>query len=168
MESKLENGNASLIQTSNSKRSVFGTLTLCCIIFLCIVLFLCVLTLPIIQIVMGSLYMHSCPMNPHLPIYLISAGVAILILIITYTIEVPTDKSRLWTIIKIVVAILCLTCFITGSVWIFRDKGIVQYHNPKYSSTYCEYLLFSTAYGTMFVNYSLFFGAVCYSYKSPK
>ncbi|CAF3826277.1 unnamed protein product, partial [Rotaria sordida] len=71
------------------------------------------------------------------------------------------EKSTFWSILQILSGIFCLAWFITGSVWIFRAKGKVQYYYPYYESTYCDYTLFNFAFGTLFINYGLLFGHVC-------
>lgn len=57
----------------------------CPFVLLAFILFL---GIPVVQIVIGSLYKNECPVNPRIPIYLIVTGVASLTLIPTVILAV--------------------------------------------------------------------------------
>ena len=57
----------------------------CPFVLLALILFL---GIPVVQIVIGSLYKNECPVNPRIPIYLIVTGVATLTLIPTVILAV--------------------------------------------------------------------------------
>jgi len=52
---------------------------------------LLVFALPISQIIIGSLYIHSCPMNDLIPIYLIVAGILTFIFLIISIVKVKAN-----------------------------------------------------------------------------
>lgn len=53
-----------------------------CFVFAFIGIVLCVCALPITQIVIGSLFIHQCPVNNFIPIHLIITGLATFTLLI--------------------------------------------------------------------------------------
>ncbi|CAF1317299.1 unnamed protein product [Rotaria sordida] len=127
-----------------------------------------IFAVPIAQVIIGFSHKNSCPINHLIPIYLIVAGFATLVLLIITCIKFFYEKSTFWSILQILSGIFCLAWFITGSVWIFRAKGKVQYYYPYYESTYCDYTLFNFAFGTLFINYGLLFGHVCNNSESKR
>ncbi len=71
-----------------TKRSAGEVLSTSCLLFIFIGIIILVSATPIIQVIVGSLYKNSCPMNHLIPIYLIVAGVATLTLFIISIIKV--------------------------------------------------------------------------------
>ncbi|CAF1516128.1 unnamed protein product [Rotaria sordida] len=119
-----------------------------------------IFAVPIAQVIIGFSHKNSCPINHLIPIYLIVAGFATLVLLIIECIKFFYEKSTFWSTLHILSAIFCLGWFIQGSIWIFRAKGNVQYYYPYYESIYCDHTLFDFAFGTLFVSYGFLFGFV--------
>ncbi|CAF1203159.1 unnamed protein product [Rotaria sordida] len=120
-----------------------------------------IFAVPIVQVYIGFTYKNSCPINHLIPIYLIIAGFVTLALLIISGIKLCFEESLFWSILQFLFGLVCLGWFITGSVWIFRAKGKVQYYYPYYESTFCDYTLFNCAFGTLFISYGFLFGLVC-------
>ncbi len=71
-----------------TKRSTSEVLTITGALILFIALIIVVSAVPITQVIIGSLYKDSCPINSLIPIYLIVAGVTTLTLLIVTIINV--------------------------------------------------------------------------------
>ena len=73
--------------SSKQKFSQGKLLTFCFLLALIAIIFF-VFSLPITQIVIGSLYINQCPVNNLIPIHLIVTGVSTLILFIICIVQV--------------------------------------------------------------------------------
>ncbi|CAF3956847.1 unnamed protein product [Adineta steineri] len=140
----------------NSNNKLFTSFLILFLVFI----FISIVAVPILQIVLGSLYINECPIDHRIPIYLIVAGGATLILFITLAMKIIMEKSSLWIIPHGLPVLFCLGWFITGSVWIFHAKSKVQHYRPDVSSTYCQYSVFNCAFGTLFISYGFLFASV--------
>nr|XP_033811027.1 transmembrane protein 272-like [Geotrypetes seraphini] len=76
------------------------------------------LGLSIAMITMGALYLHNCSGEPNIPIYLIVAGVFILVLIITYPLKTVSLK---FATLDGIIGLFLFAWLIAGSVWVFRN-----------------------------------------------
>jgi hypothetical protein len=63
-----------------------GTILLACLIGLLALII--VAGIPLTQVIVGSLFKNQCPIDPHIPIYLIVSGAATLTLLITLILHV--------------------------------------------------------------------------------
>ncbi|CAF5026822.1 unnamed protein product [Rotaria sp. Silwood1] len=98
--------------------------------------------MPITQVIIGSLYLNSCPVDDRIPKYLIIAGVGKLI-------------CFAFAIIKETVSIICA-------------KKRVQYSNPYDTLTYCEYLVITCVTVTLFFSYGSVIGVLGYPIETEK
>lgn len=71
-----------------TKRSAGEVLSISCMLVLFIGLIIVISAIPIVQVIMGSLYKDSCPINYLIPIYLIVAGCTTLTLLIVSIMKV--------------------------------------------------------------------------------
>ena len=84
-ESSLTKEKTNIQNTEAINSNARTILCACPFVLLALVLFL---GIPLVQIVIGSLYKNECPVNPLIPIYLIVTGVATLTLIPTVILAV--------------------------------------------------------------------------------
>jgi len=92
IEPSSEMNNPSLVKKQNflkrMKQSAGNTLIFTCLVLLLLLIIIALVAMPISQIILGSLYKNSCPMNDHIPVYLILAGIGSLIFQILIIFEV--------------------------------------------------------------------------------
>ncbi|XP_048063395.1 transmembrane protein 272-like [Megalobrama amblycephala] len=112
--------------------------------------------LPIAEIAIGAIYLHDCPKQPYIPIYLLVSGVITLVLDLLAwlpSIKTPAYKKFrcFFTCAWSLFVCLFLFCwFIAGNVWIY------SIHLPNYSGTdYCNKTLYLFAFWTTTVIYIL-------------
>uniref|UniRef100_A0A3P8SDT0 Si:dkey-19b23.12 n=1 Tax=Amphiprion percula TaxID=161767 RepID=A0A3P8SDT0_AMPPE len=122
---------------------------------------LCVM--PIVQIAIGAVYLHDCPRQHYIPIYLIVLGVFSLVLALLSCLPCAQDPndgtssplSYVFTAWNSLVSLFLLCWFITGSVWIYSiyqpnyDEAITEVH------PYCNRRLYLFAFWTTTVAYIL-------------
>ncbi|CAF1001005.1 unnamed protein product [Rotaria sordida] len=109
--------------------------------------------IPLVQIIIGSLYKDKCPVNPYIPIYLIVTGAATLTVLPTLILGVTVKKLSFLLYLNMVFALLMFGWFITGTVWVIQSQNKVQFYNPNLRSTYCHNSVFSIARTLSFLNY---------------
>jgi len=85
----LSGSNRNIFQ--RAKNYVTGTWAMIAIVLAFVFVTLLVFALPISQIIIGSLYIHSCPMNDLIPIYLIVAGILTFIFLIISIVKVKAN-----------------------------------------------------------------------------
>lgn len=97
-----------------------GAMTCCCVIFL---LVLALLGYGIAKIVMGSVYIHDCPLEQMIPIYLIVSGLAPLLFGGCRRKEEGQETSLGSVVCSIVGLLFNIAWLICGSVWVYTHFG---------------------------------------------
>ncbi|CAF0776464.1 unnamed protein product [Adineta ricciae] len=124
---------------------------------------------PIFQLMLGCRYFHECPVNSHIPQYLLVAGItglSIILLGIIFILFTLFVASRLRaknarspplpvaiTLLAVFLVEICFVLFlcawsIVGSVWILKVWNKVQYEFP-FATDYCDPILYRFAYGLL-------------------
>uniref|UniRef100_A0A3Q2DVA0 Si:dkey-19b23.12 n=1 Tax=Cyprinodon variegatus TaxID=28743 RepID=A0A3Q2DVA0_CYPVA len=110
--------------------------------------------IPIAEIAIGAIYLHECPAQEKIPIYLIVMGVFSLTLNLLTCLpcvsnsesDGPTKLSRGFTVWNSLVSTFLFAWFITGNVWIY------SIYQPNYSKNstdlgaYCDKTLYLFAF----------------------
>ncbi|XP_068117636.1 transmembrane protein 272-like [Hyperolius riggenbachi] len=99
--------------------------------------------LSIAMIVLGSLYIDQCPIQPLIPIFLIVAGAVHLLGFVLMPLQFVCPKVT-YTI-EGIVGLFSLSWFIAGSVWVFS----IYQTNPKL----CHDTLYKFAFGILIFEY---------------
>ncbi|XP_075044813.1 transmembrane protein 272-like [Mixophyes fleayi] len=99
--------------------------------------------LSIAMIIIGSMHVDNCPIEPKIPIYLIVAGVFHLVAFALLPLKLVGD--RLAYAIESVMALFSFCWFIAGSVWVFR----IYQENPRR----CNDLVYKFAFGILIFEY---------------
>ncbi|XP_061565547.1 transmembrane protein 272-like [Cololabis saira] len=119
--------------------------------------------LPIAQIAIGAVYLHDCPRQPYIPIYLIVVGVFGIILSVLPCLPgtqdpkdaPPTPLGRICTCWNSLTSIFLFCWFITGNVWIY------SIYQPNYNKTttavdpFCDKTLYLFAFWSTTLIYIL-------------
>jgi hypothetical protein len=125
-------------------------------------------SIAIVSFIFGILYLHNCPIQPLIPVYLIVQGaVGLLILVIhlvaiVYILYITRFKYHFIGTVAILTAFLGLflfAWFIAGNVWIFRVVNRVQFTDQTKTNSYCNGTLYHAAFWLLIVEYimSVFF-----------
>ncbi|UJR24387.1 hypothetical protein I4U23_005764 [Adineta vaga] len=153
------------LNSSNRHRSLLSTcsITIGCILFLIII----VLSIPIAQLVIGIKYLHQCPIQSNIPIYLIvSASVCIFALFFGFLHFVFAERDfpkYLKWFSRIIIGLLSLFGFIwliIGSVWTYSIANRVQHIDPN-GSNYCHEVLYRFSYAITILFYISSFFSCC-------
>ncbi|KAM4714283.1 transmembrane protein 272 isoform 1-T2 [Anableps anableps] len=123
--------------------------------------FLCII--PIAQIAIGAVYLHECPVQENIPIYLIVSGVFSLILDLLSCLPCtrgPKDGSQSvlsqsFTVWNSLVSLFLFCWFITGNVWIYSVYEPNYIKNSTDVSLYCNKTLYLFAFWTTTLVYIL-------------
>lgn len=99
--------------------------------------------LSIAMIIIGSMHVDNCPVEPNIPIYLIVAGIFHLLAFVLIPLKMVAEK--LAYSIESVLGIFSFCWFIAGSVWVFR----VYQDNPRR----CNDLAYKFAFGILIFEY---------------
>ncbi|XP_075044814.1 transmembrane protein 272-like [Mixophyes fleayi] len=99
--------------------------------------------LSIAMVVIGSMYIDKCEVQPKIPIYLIVAGVVHLVGFLLSLLKLVSEKAMYG--IEGVMGIFSLCWFIAGSVWVF---SIYQNHPRN-----CDDTLYKFAFGILIFEY---------------
>ncbi|XP_055021471.1 uncharacterized protein LOC110159392 isoform X2 [Boleophthalmus pectinirostris] len=87
----------------------------------CTILVVC--SFPMVQIVMGAVYVSSCPVAPALPVYLMVSGVGTLLFISLLALPPllcpDRHRSSLWTLCMLCLGLVFLAWFLYGSYVIY-------------------------------------------------
>ncbi|XP_040264869.1 transmembrane protein 272-like [Bufo bufo] len=106
--------------------------------------------LGIAMIVIGSIHIHDCAIEPNIPIYLVVAGAVSLLLVVLWPLMLCAP--RVAYTIDGVLGLFTLAWFIAGSVWVFR---IYQTDPRDCNDTLYKFafgiLIFKYAYAALFV-----------------
>ncbi|KAI1898814.1 hypothetical protein AGOR_G00076230 [Albula goreensis] len=101
--------------------------------------------LPIPIITLGALYLHDCPKQPNIPIYLVVGGVVcLLICILSFFSSGQQDlcKGALCSACKFILYLFGFCWFIAGSVWVYTifPPNYESPHQEDYSYTACVFI----------------------------
>lgn len=136
-----------------------GFTTVLALLYLCFLL-----ALPIVKLVIGSLYEKQCPVNKNIPLYVIISGacglsIAVLILFTSacayYRSSLKARKRTHGFIIFIIAISRGLRGFITlflfiwffvGNIWVFNARYRVRTDKPNDANNYCHPTLYWFAY----------------------
>ncbi|UJR32565.1 hypothetical protein I4U23_020026 [Adineta vaga] len=148
--------------------------------------FHCQLLLPlsivIVSFVVGILYVHDCPSQSYIPIYLIVQGAVglfifvIHLVAIVYIIYIDKYKYQFITLIAFLSAFLILflfVWFIVGNISVFSIVKRVQFNDQTNIGSYCNGVLYQTAFWLIICTYimSIYFccsfACIPQSRKSP-
>ncbi|XP_075182575.1 transmembrane protein 272-like isoform X5 [Anomaloglossus baeobatrachus] len=99
--------------------------------------------LSIAMIIIGSMHVDNCPIEPKIPIYLIVAGVFHLLAFSLIPLKMVGEK--LAYTIESVLGVFSFCWFIAGSVWVFR----IYQENPRR----CNDLCYKFAFGILIFEY---------------
>ncbi|XP_063801201.1 transmembrane protein 272-like isoform X2 [Pseudophryne corroboree] len=99
--------------------------------------------LSIAMVIIGSMHVDNCPVEPKIPIYLIVAGVFHLVAFALLPLKLVGDK--LAYAIESIMALFSFCWFIAGSVWVFR----IYQDNPRR----CNDLVYKFAFGILIFEY---------------
>jgi len=119
---------------------------LACSITVTIILII-LMVVPICMIIVGIIYVKSCPMEKMVPIWLIVFGSLSIVKNVSTLIQrikMIVSKNKEESFSKFVnffdsfMALFMIIWFICGNVWIYRHGGVVQFKNPHEKSTYCH------------------------------
>ncbi|CAF1120274.1 unnamed protein product [Adineta ricciae] len=112
--------------------------------------------LPIAQVVIGSLYKNSCPLNNLIPTYLLVSGILGICLLISivcmFSIRKKAGKVRdICSFFQYLLGIIYLGWFFVGCVWIFGASTFIQFTNPLDTYYYCDVTVFYGAFITLII-----------------
>ncbi|KAI4887412.1 hypothetical protein NFI96_018882, partial [Prochilodus magdalenae] len=119
---------------------------------------LIVIALPIAQLVIGGKYLHQCPVQPYIPIYLLVSGGFSLALTFLSCLPCAQESedgsqstlSSLCTAWNSLVTLFLFCWFIAGNVWIY---SIYQPNYVPDQAAYCAKVLYLFAFWTTTVVY---------------
>ncbi|CAF2510885.1 unnamed protein product [Rotaria sp. Silwood2] len=122
-----------------------------------------VAVIPILQIYIGRRYTDNCPLDWHIPFYLVVAGVVGITVILLGIIQavlkakVFLNRAREKSNVSLTVSVVCVAClatilflflfiwFVFGCYWVFRSWNIVQYVDAN-RNDYCHRILYRFAF----------------------
>ncbi|XP_076138072.1 transmembrane protein 272-like [Alosa pseudoharengus] len=124
------------------------------------------LPIPIAEIVIGALYLDSCPLQRYIPIYLVVTGVIALSFVLQTFLPSSLYEGnerirRIWTVWLSVISLFNFCFLIAGSVWIY------SIYKPNYNPAegpYCDKTLYLFAFWMTTLIYilaALLFIVVC-------
>ncbi|CAF1334927.1 unnamed protein product [Adineta steineri] len=123
---------------------------------------LLLLSVAIVSLVFGIRYVHNCPIQPKIPIFLIVQGTVLLLILIihvvafVYILYITIFKYYAIGIIAIFTAFLCLFLFIwfiLGNVWTFSAFNHVQFTNETITISYCHGTLYQASFWLIISQY---------------
>ncbi|KAG8563570.1 hypothetical protein GDO81_016137 [Engystomops pustulosus] len=95
------------------------------------------------MVIVGSIHIDNCPIEPKIPIYLIVAGVIHLLAFALIPLKKCAEKPAYF--IESVLGLFSFCWFIAGSVWVFR----IYQENPRR----CNDLVYKVAFGILIFEY---------------
>ncbi|XP_050931535.1 transmembrane protein 272 [Lates calcarifer] len=127
----------------------------------CSKLFLCIM--PIAQIAIGSVYLHDCPRQRYVPIYLIVVGTFGLVLALLSCLpcaQEPKDGtsnplSQVCTVWNSLTSFFLFCWFIAGNVWIYSIYEPNYNKNTTTVDSYCNRTVYLFAFWTTTLVYIL-------------
>ncbi|KAM4611191.1 uncharacterized protein O3C94_022655 [Discoglossus pictus] len=93
----------------------------------------------------GAIYLSQCPIQRHIPIYLLVQGVHFLLVGVTLLILFTSDNFFLFFFILCTLGIFWVCWLVTGSFWVFPHY--TEYHGQ------CHNVLYLFAFWTLIVQY---------------
>ncbi|XP_026208697.1 transmembrane protein 272-like [Anabas testudineus] len=112
--------------------------------------------LPIAQVAIGSVYLHDCPRQYLIPIYLIVGGVFGFVLsMLPCTQDDSTNSSRICIIWNSLTSFFLLGWFIAGNVWIYSIYEPNYNKNTTNVDSYCNKTLYLFAFWSTTLVYIL-------------
>jgi len=156
-----------------SSNLAFFCASCCCLICGSVVGLLCIAiaqAIPIAMIVIGSIYVHDCPRERFIPIYLIVGGCAVILASLIKGIrqhafkkdEAEEDKitkeDAKRSCLESLLMLFCLAWFIAGSVWIYRIHKDFDSDDSE-SEMYCHPVLYWFAFWMTTIQYIIL--AIC-------
>lgn len=134
-----------------------------------IIIFL--LALPISMIVIGIIYLHECPREPYIPIYLVVSGCFGLVKNLLNLIQSwvngcgghgSKEQDVKTNPLAVILSWFLLAWFITGSVWIYRIYNDFEPHDTT-STAYCNSTLYLYSFWITTVTYA-FTALACFGF----
>ncbi|XP_073515594.1 transmembrane protein 272-like [Phyllobates terribilis] len=118
----------------------------CCSLNLVVQIFTLVTwtALSIAMVVIGSLHINDCAIEPNIPIFLVVAGAVNLFLFVFLPIYFLAPK--LMYFVEIILSFFNIAWFIAGSVWVFR----IYETDPRD----CNETLYKFAFGLLIYSYA--------------
>ncbi len=119
-------------------------------------------SIAVVSFVFGIQYLHDCPIQPRIPIYLLLQGaVGLLItvihlLAIVYILYIIKFKYQFISTIAIFTAFLGLflfAWFLAGNIWTFSVFKRVQFIDQTNTNSYCNGNLYHAAFWLLIVQY---------------
>ncbi|XP_067944582.1 transmembrane protein 272-like [Watersipora subatra] len=150
-----------------------GAGTVCALTLIVIVLLALGLALPIAEIVIGAKYLHDCPAEKYLPIYLIVLGVFSMVSggsggpkAVKSARDGEDDgaSKTCGFICNSILLLFLFAWFICGNVWVFRMNECEGKPQAdcftkdmafKNSTSYCEALVYDFVFYSTIVNWAL-------------
>ncbi|XP_064481808.1 uncharacterized protein LOC135394773 [Ornithodoros turicata] len=114
----------------------------CCKATFLLLLALVLVAVSLSMIIIGSLYFNECPAQKNIPIYLVVAGVVLLLVFLS-----PCCHSESWE--SCYICFLGLACLflmawsIAGAVWVFNVERVDT--NDPLSAHYCNHIVYTSA-----------------------
>jgi hypothetical protein len=151
-----------------------GFSTLAVLIYLILILIL-----PITKLVLGVLYVNQCPINRHIPLYMIVSGacgistVVLLLLASACTFGrsmIKREKSTHAILLCIIatargmqgaIAIFLFIWFFFGNIWIFGVRYRIRTDKPSDTNNYCHPSLYWFAFYVLIFTYIHAFLSCC-------
>jgi len=158
---------------AESKGPLNFVLGCCCIVtgsVACTALLGILIAIPVATIAIGSVYLHDCPRQHYIPIYLIVAGCFSAANIVSKVIrgaffkqseeeEKKVDVKR--NLFEAIVGIFLFCWFIAGSVWIYGCYHDVELRDSTNLEKYCHPVLYYYAFCITTLSYGLLALSCC-------
>ncbi|XP_073459973.1 transmembrane protein 272-like [Aquarana catesbeiana] len=91
----------------------------------------------------GSLYIHKCPVEPKIPIYLIVSGAVCLAGFIVFLLKIVSVKLHCF--LRMILSLFSFCWFTAGSIWVF---SIYQDNNRN-----CDDIIYKFTFGVLILKY---------------
>ncbi|XP_070849732.1 transmembrane protein 272-like [Chaetodon trifascialis] len=153
--------NPGLIQRIRSPPQPPGPVLACSKVVLC--------AMPIAEIAIGSVYLHDCPQEDHIPIYLIVVGVFSLALTLLSCLPCARESkdgnplSRVCAVWNSFASLFLFCWFIAGNVWIYSIYQPNYNKNTTSMEPYCDKTLYLFAFWTTTLTYIFLVSALVIS-----
>ena len=123
----------------------------------------------VVTFAIGGIYRHECPINSSIPTYLFVLGLFVLLVVFIQCIFIREDclekeiNPRLRLLVNSFILFSFLLWFVVGQVWVFTAFPPV-FHDAA-SEKYCNYNVYSYAFGFTIFLYCVIGGSCCYLVK---
>ena len=123
-----------------------------------------IFSIAIVSLVFGILYFHQCPIQSHIPLFLViqgAAGISLLVVHVFGTVWILCITKFKYQVIVLVagmaMTILLFSCgwFIAGNVWVFSVTSEVQFHDLTNPDSYCHPTVYRAAFAILIAQYLL-------------